>query len=175
MNSLRPFLITTLPSYRIPHFFIQLFMELLLFSFVLFYLLKQSVELIEIMLTERCEFDLCLNVCSIMEPIELLRQIDFSIEYARKQSVERICPRISWWVLVLLHSLRKQITFRDATNGFPAKWRLRNERRNSIPRGIKSRWIPRRFRLAQNLKLKDFLGSASAWSCRLGNLLQRQQ
>ena len=69
MNSLRPFLITTLPSYRIPHFFIQLFMELLLFSFVLFYLLKQSVELIEIMLTERCEFDLCLNVCSIMEPI----------------------------------------------------------------------------------------------------------
>ena len=29
-------------------------------------------------------------------------------------------------------SLRKQTTFRDATNGFPAKWRLRNKRRNSI-------------------------------------------
>ena len=29
-------------------------------------------------------------------------------------------------------SLTKQPTFRDATTGFPAKWRLRNERRNSI-------------------------------------------
>ena len=29
-------------------------------------------------------------------------------------------------------SLRKQPTFRDATTGFFAKWRLRNERRNSI-------------------------------------------
>ena len=29
-------------------------------------------------------------------------------------------------------SLRKQPSFRDATTGFPAKWRLRNERRNSI-------------------------------------------
>ena len=29
-------------------------------------------------------------------------------------------------------TFRKQTTFRDATNAFPAKWRLRNERRNSI-------------------------------------------
>ena len=29
-------------------------------------------------------------------------------------------------------SLRKQRTFGDATTGFPAKWRLRNERKNSI-------------------------------------------
>ena len=29
-------------------------------------------------------------------------------------------------------SLRKQPTFRDATTGFPTKWRLRNEHRNSI-------------------------------------------
>ena len=29
-------------------------------------------------------------------------------------------------------SLTKQTTFRDATNGFPANWRLRNKRRNSI-------------------------------------------
>ena len=28
--------------------------------------------------------------------------------------------------------LRKQPTFRDASNSFPAKWHLRNERRNSI-------------------------------------------
>ena len=31
----------------------------------------------------------------------------------------------------LLTSLTKQTTFRDATGGFPAKWRRRNERRNS--------------------------------------------
>ena len=29
-------------------------------------------------------------------------------------------------------SLRKQPTFGDATTGFPVKWRLRSERRNSI-------------------------------------------
>ena len=28
-------------------------------------------------------------------------------------------------------SLRKQATLRDTTNGFPAQWRLRNERGNS--------------------------------------------
>ena len=33
-----------------------------------------------------------------------------------------------------LHCLRKQPIFRDATTGFPAKWRLRNEHRNSILR-----------------------------------------
>ena len=45
-------------------------------------------------------------------------------------------------------SLRKQPTFRDATTGFPAKWRLRNERRNSIlmtrhypDLGIASDWL----------------------------------
>ena len=32
----------------------------------------------------------------------------------------------------LLHSLRKQPTFRDATTSFPAKWRLRNECTTSI-------------------------------------------
>ena len=30
------------------------------------------------------------------------------------------------------HGLRKQPTFREATTGLPVKWRLRNERRNSI-------------------------------------------
>ena len=45
-------------------------------------------------------------------------------------------------------SLRKQPTFRDATTGFPAKWRLRNECRNSIlmtrhypDLGIASDWL----------------------------------
>ena len=34
--------------------------------------------------------------------------------------------------LALILSLIKQLTFGDATTGFPAKWRLRNSRRNSI-------------------------------------------
>ena len=46
-------------------------------------------------------------------------------------------------------SLRKQTTFCDATNDFPAKWRLRNDRRNSI---LMMRHYPH-------------LGSASDWSC----------
>ena len=46
-----------------------------------------------------------------------------------------------------LSSLRKQPTFGDATTGFPAKWRLRNKRRNSI---LMTRHYPD-------------LGSASDW------------
>ena len=53
-------------------------------------------------------------------------------------------------------SMRKQPTFGDATTGFPTKWRLRNERRNSI---LMTRHYPD-------------LGSASDWSCRVGNLIQ---
>ena len=53
-------------------------------------------------------------------------------------------------------SLRKQPTFGEATTGFPAKWRLRNERRNSILR----------------TRLYPDMGSASDWSCRVANLIQ---
>ena len=53
-------------------------------------------------------------------------------------------------------SLRKQPTFGDVTTGFPAKWLLRNDRRNSTLMG---RHYPD-------------LGSASDWSCRVGNLIQ---
>ena len=56
----------------------------------------------------------------------------------------------------LSSSLKKQTTFGDPTNGFPAKWRLRKERRNSI---LMTRRYPD-------------LGSASNWLCRLWNLLQ---
>ena len=52
--------------------------------------------------------------------------------------------------------LRKKPTFGDATTGFPAKWRLRNGRRNSIL--IKCRYPD--------------LGSASDRSCRAVNLPQ---
>ena len=51
------------------------------------------------------------------------------------------------------YSLRKQPTIADATTGFPAKWRLRNERGNTI---LMTRHYPD-------------LGSASDW---LGNLIQ---
>ena len=49
MNSLSPFLIITLPSFRIPYTVTLL----LLFGIVMFKLLKQSIKLIE--LTERYE------------------------------------------------------------------------------------------------------------------------
>ena len=50
-------------------------------------------------------------------------------------------------IVVALAWLRKQPTFGDATTGFPAKWRLRNERKNSI---LTTRHYPD-------------LGSASNW------------
>ena len=57
---------------------------------------------------------------------------------------------------LMQHSLRKQPTFGNGATGFPAKWRLRNERRNSI------------------LMMRHYqdLSSASDWSCRVGNLIQ---
>ena len=60
------------------------------------------------------------------------------------------------WIDNSFTSLRKQPTFGDATTDFPAKWRLRNERRNSI---LMTRHYPD-------------LGSTSDWSCRVGNLIQ---
>ena len=53
-------------------------------------------------------------------------------------------------------SLRKQPTFGDTTTGFPAKWHLRNECRNST------------------LMMHHYpdLGSAFDWSCGMGNLIQ---
>ena len=56
----------------------------------------------------------------------------------------------------LMVSPRKQPTFGDATTGFPAKWHLRNERRNSI---LMTPHYPD-------------LCSAFDWSCRVGNLIQ---
>ena len=50
-----------------------------------------------------------------------------------------------------MSSLRKQPTVGDASTGLPAKWRLRNERRNSIP-------ITRHY---------PDLGSASDWSSQI--------
>ena len=55
-----------------------------------------------------------------------------------------------------IRSLRKQTTFRDTTTGFHAKWRLRNERRNSI---LMTHHYPD-------------MGTASDWSCSSWNVLQ---
>ena len=52
--------------------------------------------------------------------------------------------------------LRKRTTLRDGTNGFPAKWRLRNKCRNSI---LMTRHYPD-------------LGTAPDWSFRVWNLPQ---
>ena len=57
---------------------------------------------------------------------------------------------------ILIVSLRKQPTFGDATTGFPAKSRLRNEHRNSI---------------VMTCHYPD-LGSASDWLCCVGDLIQ---
>lgn len=54
------------------------------------------------------------------------------------------------------HSLRQQLTFHDATTGFPAKCRLRTSA--EIPY-----W--------QSITTKD-LGRATHWSCCMGNSLQ---
>ena len=59
-------------------------------------------------------------------------------------------------VILIWCSLRKQPTFRDASTGFPAKWRLRNERGDSI---LITRYFPD-------------LGSVSDWSWRERNLRQ---
>ena len=74
----------------------------------------------------------------------------------------------NYWVFILLSNmwyqvkfwlrvnLRKRPTFGDTTTGFPDKWLLRNERRNSM---LMTRHYPN-------------LGTASDWSCRVGNLVQ---
>ena len=62
------------------------------------------------------------------------------------------CPKISLRSV----SLKKPPKFGDATTGFPAKWRLRNERKNSI----------------LMMHHNPDLDSASDWLCLMGNLIQ---
>ena len=70
------------------------------------------------------------------------------------------CPSNNCLQIMVCHAqssrLRKQPTFGDATTVSPAKWRLRNERRNSL---LMTRHSPD-------------LGSASDWLCGVGNLIQ---
>ena len=66
-----------------------------------------------------------------------------------------VLPKHPYPLSLLFGSMRKQPTFGATTTGFPAKWRLRNELRSSI---MMTRHYPDQ-------------GSASDWSCRMGNLI----
>ena len=88
----------------------------------------------------------------IIRPVMGPRLSDSS---TRRATIDSL-PRLKFLFNLTVHSLRTQPTFGNATTGFPAKWRLRNERRNSI---LMTRHYPD-------------LGSASDWSCRVGNLIQ---
>ena len=55
-----------------------------------------------------------------------------SFKYLRDRCPYPFIYLDSWKSLFFNISERKQPTFCDTTTGFPAKWRLRNERRNSI-------------------------------------------
>ena len=87
--------------------------------------------------------------------INVLPNSDFLLWPGTKGiNLNRTCDKLQ--DLKSFYSVRKQAAFGDATTGFPVKWCLRNERRNSI---------------LMTLHYPD-LGSASDWSCRLWNLLQ---
>ena len=59
-------------------------------------------------------------------------------------------------IFAICASLRKKPTFRNTTTGFPSKWWVRNEGRNSL---LMTHHYP-------------YLGGASDKSCCIGNLLQ---
>ena len=89
-------------------------------------------------------------------PIILVTLISLMRTYWISQESLYLCALSYLWRVLIFFSLRKQPTFAGATTGFPAKWRLRNSRRNSI---LMTRHYPDQ-------------GSASDWSCRVGNLIQ---
>ena len=67
-----------------------------------------------------------------------------AVHWATGDSCELLFILLELTYISSTQTFRKQTTFRDATNAFPAKWRLRNERRNSI-------------------LMTRYLGSASDW------------
>ena len=88
--------------------------------------------------------------------IFLVALISLMKTYWISQASLHLCALSYLWRVLIFFSLRKQPTFGGATTGFPAKWRLRNERRNSI---LVTCHYPDQ-------------GSASDWSCLVGNLIQ---
>ena len=88
----------------------------------------------------------------------LRRKLEINSHSAQPPNPPPLPPQNFWISTIFLNSLRKHPTFRDATSGLPAKWRLRNERRNSI---------------LMTCHYPD-LGSASDWSCCERNLTLNQ-
>ena len=83
----------------------------------------------------------------------------FYLSDGRKHVIE-INSRSSWrdcYARGVPSTLRKQPLFRDTTTGFPAKWRLRDERRNAI---------------LMTCRYTD-LGSASDWSGKFASASQK--
>ena len=118
----------------------------------------QSISSLPSVATDRKQYH-CLNI-----GLQEQNTFNFGIRLMRKhvlrKQIELHNPSQVFGIKIFsdrkLFSLRKQPTLGDATTGFPAKWRLRNECRNSI---LRTRHFPH-------------LGSASDWSCRVGNLFQ---
>ena len=88
--------------------------------------------------------------------IFLVTLISLMRTYWISQASLHLCALSYLWRILIFFNMRKQPTFGGATTGFPSKWRLRNSRWNSI---LMTRHYPD-------------LGSASDWSCRVGNLIQ---
>ena len=85
-------------------------------------------------------------------PLGVPACIDDSLQSSSHETIDSNFPLS----VLLLSSLRKWLTFGNATTGFPTKWCLRNERRNPI---------------LMTCHYLD-LGSASDWSCCMENLIQ---
>ena len=79
-------------------------------------------------------------------------------------------------------SLRKQPTFRDATTGFPSKWRLRNERRNSIlmtrhypDLGSASDWLNQISHAARPIRSTNQIWVVTRQQCGISALVSNSQ
>ena len=83
-------------------------------------------------------------VCTVMPFLSFIHHIEITPNYMILDA------------LSVLNSIRKQLTFRDATISLPAKWRLINEHRKCIP-------MTRHYAELDN---------PFDWSCWVGNLLQ---
>ena len=95
------------------------------------------------------------NACILRYLLRFVKLVFYSLTLTQP-SENTSNARCSVSSVIQTASLRKQTTSPDATDGFPAKQRMRNERRNSI---LMTRHYPD-------------LGNSFDWSCRVGHLLQ---
>ena len=96
------------------------------------------------------------EVCTIKDHRKRQNIQNSSCRFEHSRVISMVCKRFFFYGDMYRVSLGNQPTFRDGTTGFPAKWRLRNDFRNSI---------------LMTCHNPD-LGSASDWSCRERNLPQ---